>query len=444
MLKRTKTFVLLLSIFLMATAMGAESQEKMTLSSAQKQAVISEVTEFLKRFYIFPEAAEKMGSHIAVRFKNGAYETLNDPAQFANAITEDLRSISKDLHLGFHYNPELADGIKRLNSQSESDVKKAREESLLEAKKDNFGFRKVERLQGNVGYLDFRYFASAGQAAPTAVAALNFLANCDAVIIDLRQNGGGDPTQIQFISSYFFEAPTHLNDIYTRESNVTEHFWTLPYVPGTKLEKADLYVLTSKFTFSGAEEFSYNMKNLKRATLIGETTGGGAHPTDSKVIQEKYVLYVPTARAINPITKTNWEGTGVTPDISVSAEQAFDKAYILALEKLTAKETNPQKKSDLEWTIAAHKAKSDPIRLSEGTMAMYAGVYEDRKVTVENGELRYQRRGPKYKLIPLNETTFILDGTDGVRFEFVVKEGKATELIGVYSDGSREPSKRTN
>lgn len=438
-----KKFVLLL--FLAAKLLifpQAESGDA-TLSTAQKQEVIKEVKALLDKFYVFPEIATKMANRIETRLKNSDYDKLNQPSEFAHAVSEDMRSISKDLHLSFSYAPEQAAGLKRLASQSEAEVKQAREQFLSDAKRDNFGFRKVERLAGNVGYLDFRYFASANQAAPTAVAALNFLANSDAIIIDLRQNGGGDPTQIQFISSYFFEQPTHLNDIYNRGENSTEHFWTLPYVPGTKLEKADLYVLTSNYTFSGAEEFSYNMKNLKRATIIGETTGGGAHPTDQKIVQEKFVLNVPVARAINPITKTNWEGTGVTPDISVSSAEAFDKAYLMALEKLAAKGQDPGQKSQLEWTIAAQRAKLNPVHLNEAIKAHYAGIYEQRKVTLEKGELYYQRRGPKYRMIPLNETIFILEGLDEVRFEFVVKDGKATEIVGIYPDGTREPSKRT-
>ena len=441
MFKRLATFLAL--VFLFFILPQAEGQDA-TLSSAQKQEIIKEIGTLLDKFYVFPETATKMGNRIETRLKNSEYEKISQPAQFANEVSKDLRSISKDLHLSFSYSPEQASGLKKLASQSEAEVKQAREQFLNEARKDNFGFRKVERLAGNIGYLDFRYFASANQAAPTAVAALNFLANSDAVIIDLRQNGGGDPTQIQFISSYFFEKPTHLNDIYTRGEDLTEHFWTLPYVPGTKLEKADLYVLTSNYTFSGAEEFSYNMKSLKRATIIGETTGGGAHPIDQKIVQEKFVLNVPVARAINPITKTNWEGTGVTPDISVPSAEAFDKAYLMALEKLAAKAQDPAKKSQLEWTIAAEKARLNPVQLNDATKSRYAGVYEERKVTLENGQLYYQRRGPKYKMIPLNETIFILDGLEDVRFEFVVKDGKATEIIGVYADGTREPSKRTD
>ncbi len=287
-------------------------------------------------------------------------------------------------------------------------------------------------------------FVPAATAGETAIAALTFLAYCDAIIIDLRQNGGGDPSQIQLISSYFFPEPTHLNDIYTRAEDKMENFWTLPYVPGRKPLEADLYILTSKETFSGAEEFSYNMKNLKRATLIGETTGGGAHPTDEKVIQSKFILAVPSARAINPITKTNWEGTGVTPDIAVPAPQAFDKAYAMALEKLASKATNPDQKREAEWVLSLQKAKTNPVHIDQATQQMYAGVYGERKVTLENGQLYYQRTGPKYRLIPLNNTTFIPEGLDDFRLQFTVIDGKATEVVGMMIDGMRDVSKRTN
>jgi retinol-binding protein 3 len=149
------------------------------------------------------------------------------------------------------------------------------------------------------------------------------------------------------------------------------------------------------------------------------------------------------ARAINPITKTNWEGTGVAPDISISASKAYDKAYQLALDKLAAKTTDKAKKSQLDWLKIVQEAKINPVQLDSATLSKYTGVYEERKVTLENGDLYYQRRGPKYKLLPVNQTMFIADGVDDVHFEFVVKGDRATEIIGVYSDGSREPSKRT-
>jgi Periplasmic protease len=413
------------------------------LDAAEKQAILLEVGKVLQENYIYPQIAEKMQQGVEARMKSGAYNSLNSAEAFAEAVSEDLRGISKDKHLRFRYDPEAQAHGEREDSKSEEERKKEQEAQRVELARDNFGFRKVERLAGNIGYLDFRYFASPELAGETAVAALQMLSGCDAILIDLRRNGGGDPAMIQLMSSYFFEEPTHLNDIYSRRDDRTENYWTLPYVPGRKMTGVDLYVLTSNYTFSGAEEFSYNMKNLKRATLVGETTGGGAHPVDGKVVHASYVLVVPFARAINPITKTNWEGTGVSPDVAVPADQALEKAYLMALEKLKEKAASPEEKNVIEWTLQGEKAKLTPVTVSEATLRKYAGTYETRKITLDNGALYYQRTGPKYRLTPMTQTTFFVEGLDSFRVEFVLEGGKAKQLVGLYDDGRREPSPRT-
>ncbi len=384
-----------------------------------------------------------MEEALRAQLKSGSFDKAATAPAFAQAVSTVLSMVSKDGHIGFAYNPALAEDMRRLQGQSEEEAAKVRARRDLEARRNNFGFRKVERLAGNVGYIDFRMFASPDQAGPTAIAAMSFLAHCDAVIVDLRQNGGGDPAQIQLISTYFFDEPVHLNDLYARAADRTEHYWTLPYVPGPRASGADLYILTSSRTFSGAEEFTYNMKNLKRATVIGETTGGGAHPTATRIVQRDFVLRVPFARAINPYSKTNWEGTGVSPDIDVPAAEAFDRAYAMAVEKLAAKATDPARKAEYEWILAAERAKKVPRRLDEATLKSYAGVYGERKVTVENGALHYQRTGPKYRLVPMSATLFAVEGLDYFRIEFTVKDGRAVELVGLYDDGRREPSPRT-
>lgn len=413
------------------------------LENAEKQAILQDVGKVLQENYIFPETAQKMQLGVEKQMKDGAYDSLNTAEAFAEAVSEDLRKISKDKHLRFQYDPEAQAQGQREDSKSEEERRKEREAQRAEMARDNFGFRKVERLPGNVGYLDFRYFASPEMAGDTAIAALQLLSGCDAIVIDLRRNGGGDPAMIQLMSSYFFEEPTHLNDIYSRRDDRTENYWTLPFVPGRKMEQVDLYVLTSAYTFSGAEEFSYNLKNLKRATLVGETTGGGAHPVDGKVVHAKYVLMVPFARAINPITKTNWEGTGVSPDISVPADQAFEKAYLLALGKLKEKAADPARRNAIEWTLQGETAKLSPVKVGEATLRKYAGTYEARKVTLENGALYYQRSGPKYRLFPMTQTTFFVEGLDYFRVEFVSEGGKVKQLVGLYDDGRREPSQRS-
>jgi retinol-binding protein 3 len=414
-----------------------------TLDPAKKQAVVDEIAALFNKNYIFAETARKVEEALRAKLKAGDFDTLAAAPDFARAVGATILEVTKDRHTGFAFNPALAEDIRRLEGRSEEEGRKVRERQLREARRANFGFRKVERLPGNIGYLDFGVFASPAEAGPTAIAAMNFLAYCDAIIVDLRQNGGGDPAQIQLISSYFFEEPVHLNDLYARAADLTENYWTLPYVPGTRASKADVYVLTSARTFSGAEEFSYNLQNLKRATIVGETTGGGAHPTNAMIVQRDFILRVPFARAINPVSKTNWEGTGVKPDIACPAAEAFDKAYALAVEKLAAKATDPQIKGEYAWILAGEKAKRDPPQVDAKILKTYAGTYGERRVTFENGALHYQRTGPKYKLVPMTATLFALDGLDNFRVEFTVKDGEAVALVGHYDNGERDSSART-
>jgi hypothetical protein len=438
-----RVFILLVSLAIVGPTAFAQEAKAPALDASKKQAIVDDIASLLNKNYIFAETAKKMEERVRGRLKDGDYNKYPGAEEFARAVSQDLLAVSHDRHLGFAFNPEAAANIRRLNSRSEDEARKARELQLQAAKRANFGFQKVEHLPGNIGYIDFRAFQSPDQAGATAVAAMNFLAYCDAIIVDLRQNGGGDPAQIQLISSYFFREPAHLNDLYYRAADTTENYWTLPYVPGPKPVDADLYILTSSRTFSGAEEFTYNMKNLKRATVIGETTGGGAHPTDAMIVQENFILRVPIGRAINPVSKTNWEGTGVAPDIAVPAARAYDRACMMALEKLAAKAVEPRRKAEYAWILVGEKARQNPPRVDEKIMKTYAGVYGERKVTFEKGALFYQRTGPKFRLIPLTETLFALDGLDYFRMEFVVKDGKAAEIVGLYDNGDRDSSPRT-
>jgi C-terminal processing protease CtpA/Prc len=193
---------------------------------------------------------------------------------------------------------------------------------------------------------------------------MNFLANTDALIVDLRRNGGGDPAMVALISSYLFAGETvHLNDLYWREGDSTRQWWTLPYVPGRRFgDKKPVYVLTAKRTFSAAEEFTYNLKNLKRATIVGETTGGGAHPGGGRRINNHFGVWVPTGRAINPYSKTNWEGTGVTPDIDVPADHALKVAYVDALKKVQERTTDPDRKNALKGVIETAQKELDEMK----------------------------------------------------------------------------------
>ena len=291
--------------------------------------VIDGAVAALNDTYVFPETAKKMEEAVRTHQQKGDYDAISDGDDFAKRLTDDLQAISHDKHLRVMFSPA---SLPDLDNQKPDPKREAEERKQME--RLNCGFKKAEILEGNIGYLKFDFFADASICGPTVVAAMNFLANVDAVIFDLRENGGGDPKMVAFVSSYLFAERTHLNDLWTRKGDVTDQYWTDPYVPGKRLDGKPAFVLTSKNTFSGGEEFTNNLKVLKRATIVGETTGGGAHPVRGHRITEHFGIGVPFARAINPVTHTNWEGTGVEPDKKVDASQALEVAIKLATERI--------------------------------------------------------------------------------------------------------------
>ncbi len=408
--------------------------EEDRLTAERRAAIVDKVAATLNERYIFADVALKMEAYVKQKQGEGAYDSLGDPEAFAARLTEDLREICKDLHLRVRYAPEPP------RSRDSAEDREAVRRSMAA---QNYGFQKVERLRGNVGYLDLRGFFEASEGGATAVAAMNFLAHVDALIVDLRQNGGGSPSMIQLLSSYFFEEPVHLNSFYIRQGDQTEQYWTSAFVAGPRMADVALYVLTSGRTFSAAEEFAYNLKNLERATLIGETTGGGAHPVDYAYFEElKFGLTVPYGRAINPITGSNWEGSGVSPHIEVPRKDAFDRAYEEALRALLSKAEDGPQKTEIEWVLAEWEAKRLAPEVPLSSLQAYVGTYGPRKLRLVEGRLIYQRdEGPKYPLYPLSEDTFGLEGLDYFRIRVEKDEGgEVVALVGLYSNGNRDRS----
>lgn len=315
-----------------------QDQTDSPLDAASTEQVIAAISKALHDGYVFPETAEKMAHDLKSRLEKKDYTQITSSKEFARLLTDQLQAISKDKHLRVMYVHEHPPGAVRNHSArpSQEEQLKMRERMRARAAANNFGFEKVERLEGNVGYIDLRGFLPAEVGGETAAAAMNLVANTDALIIDVRKNGGGAPSMVALLCSYLFgPEPVHLNDLYFRPGNTTHQWWTMPYLPGKRYEGKPVYVLTSKRTFSAAEEFTYNLKTQKRATIVGETTGGGANPGGTQPIGDHFVIFVPSGRAINPITKTNWEGTGVSPDVPVSAELALNTAHLAALKRIT-------------------------------------------------------------------------------------------------------------
>jgi hypothetical protein len=329
--------------------------------------VIDGVLKLLQDNYVFPDTARKMAEAVRGRLARKEYDAVTGCRQFAARLTDDLQAVSHDKHLRVRFS---ADAVpeRRRREPTPRELEGMRKEMARE----NFGFEKVERLAGNVGYLDLRGFMPADMAGDTAAAAMTFLANTDALLLDLRHNGGGDPAMVALVCSYLFPANpvVHLNDLYFRPANETHQWWTLPHVPGPRYAGKPVYVLTSRRTFSAAEECTYNLQNLKRATVVGETTGGGAHPGGTRRINDHFVAFIPVGRAINPVSKTNWEGTGVKPDVDVPARLALKAAHLAAVKVLAEKAgDDPGRARELRQTAATLEKELQALRAGGKTAA---------------------------------------------------------------------------
>lgn len=404
-----------------------------SIDEAEKREVIDSLCVNLEREYIFPEITQKYIDKLKEYLRSGKYDSIKKPVDFAAKITEDLAAIHKDEHLYIRYNPERIKNEKKRVALDEAAIlyKKRQERSV------NYGFKEIKIFPGNIGYLKFNSFSYNTDAFNTVIGAMNFLSNTDALIIDLRQNGGGSPEMVQFLCSYFLENPRkHLNSFYYKEKDKTTQYWTYTYLPGKRLDKVDLYLLTSKNTFSAAEEFSYNLKSMKRATVIGETTGGGAHDNKVVVLNDNFEMSLPFARAMNPITKTNWEGIGVEPDIEISSDKALETAQMLAMKKLSEKEEDPKFKKYYSWVYEGYNSQLNPVTIRMDVLKSYVGTYGPRTITLEDGSLFYQREGgAKMKMIPISEDYFMFNEIDSFRLKFLKENNKVFAVEGYTAAG---------
>jgi C-terminal processing protease CtpA/Prc len=286
----------------------------------------------VERLYVFADKGKSTAKSIRQRLRAKQYDRITSAREFADSLTAHLQSATNDLHLRVGYRNEPIPHEDPDAGPPEPELRRMKEME----RRLNYGFESVRRLPGNVGYLDLRAFSGNPEGQTTAVAAMNFLAFTDALIIDLRRNGGGSPAMIATLLTYLTPEGdrVHFNDFYQRETDSIEQYWTHSYVPGPRLTGKPLYVLTSGRTFSGAEEFAYDVQNLHLGTVVGETTGGGAHPGGFFRLSEHFAAFIPTGRAISPQTHTNWEGTGVKPDVAVPAADALRTAHVAAIKKL--------------------------------------------------------------------------------------------------------------
>ena len=345
---------LVLAAFCLSTSLPAQEPGQgpdRTIDAAERSAVIDGIIDRLKQNYVFPDSVAPMERALRERQRTGAYARITSAFAFADSLTAHLQAASRDRHIRVRFS---ADPLPVLSGPDDPDpVRRERQRTF--GREVNFGFERAERLGGNVGYLEIRSFGfSPEDVADVAAAAFTFLGSTDALIIDVRRNGGGSPFMVAHVASYLFgPTPVLLNSLYWRPRNRTDDFYTTRDLSGTRYgPDKPVYVLTSRNTFSGAEEFAYDLQTRKRAVIVGDTTGGGAHPGGMQRVTEHFGIFVPTGRAINPITKTDWERVGVRPDIAVAADQALRTAHVAALRGLRRQTSDPERQQALDRAIA--------------------------------------------------------------------------------------------
>ncbi|TDH26912.1 hypothetical protein EXU57_08895 [Segetibacter sp. 3557_3] len=431
-----RSFQHLILIFLLNTLAGLNYGFAQEHNTRWHASLVDSLCKKLSETYIYPEHAKQMCVMLKKNLRK--YSGISDPAKLANTITIDLQSINNDKHLSLYYNPAEVAELKQKRSDNAGNSKvQAR---LLAALKEwNFGFRDTRILNGNIGYLNLMAFTEfVDEADGTLTASMQFLQNTDAIIIDLRRNGGGSPKMVARVASYFLEAGIHLNSIYSRISNDTVKTFTSQHISGKHRTKVPLYLLVGKNTVSAAEEFSYVMKNLKRATLVGHITRGAANPATDFPVGDSFIINVPFGRGINPVTGTNWSGVGVQPDIECAETNVLEVAHTAVLKELGTKTTDPYAKQSLSFytqvnqfsldgdKIYGCERSGDSVRFTFNPREYYLPSQKITSIAVishfsewnpSNRHGRMQKVGSTYSLTIPNDNMGL---DDYIPFQFVV------------------------
>lgn len=429
-------FIFLIT-FILSSPLLAKEKDK--LSGEKQKIIIEALCTKLENLYPIPEIGKKTSTTIRNNHKNGKYAKFTQPSEFVQHLNDDLESISEDGHLGILHDPAMASELKK--EEEKQDQGDTYAELMLESERwKNFGFKELKILEGNVGYLDLRTFFSLKYAAETAVASMNFFSNCNALIIDLRRNGGGWDDMVTFLTSYFLNADDEI--IYSiGHSTLDDSYYAsmpYPYVPGKRLTGIPICILTSGATASAAEGFTNIMKHLIENTIIvGETTAGAENPIERLFLFDDYVLRIPCWQKIYSYDKDGWEGTGIKPDIEVESEEVLNVAHINILLKLKDENTDEIIKMKYQWAIDGLNAVQHPVTVPEDILQSYSGKYGSRNIYYQDKVLYYQYKGrTKRKMFAISNEYFLVQGYDFFRVKFIKEKDAVRGISEIFDDGT--------
>jgi len=394
-------------------AQAAVAQDGTRFTPRDRDIVLEDIANTIDQYYFDEERA----GEIAADLRAADFSEQTTKEAFADAVTAFLYDY--DRHFSVRYiGEDMATEI--LSGPGDSDG--GGFNPLDDLRRRNFGFQEVSILPGNVGYIDLRQFAPADVAGDTATAALDFVANTDAVIFDVRQNGGGAPSMVQLLISHFLDPSESIaiNTFVSRNNAYPQQLNSLNYLPSVARPDVPVIVLTSGRTGSAAEAFAYHLQAMDRATIIGEVTAGAANPGDPFLTDiGGFSVFISTGSARNPITGTNWETVGVAPDVETNAADALDSALLAAYDQLLESDADEDRKQFWQWGREEVATRLTPVEVDAEALAEVAGTYGPRQVFVEDGVLYYTRDGrPPIVLTPVGEDRFLYGDDSGFRVVF--------------------------
>jgi hypothetical protein len=407
----------------------AQTSDAIALTADQRTAAIAEIVAAVKARYVFPERIPAIGARLNEGLASGRYATEN-PTAFADAVTADLRASSNDRHMYLNYSPtEFAAVSSGHGANGVADNKALdalRDRASLKA---NHGLEEMTILPGNVRYLRIRQFLWVQDKSGEAYnAAMKFLSGGDAVIIDLRGNGGGWHEAVRYLLSHFMD-PDTLDMTFFQAGQTPIQSRTLDYLPAGRLKGKPLFVLIDGQVGSAAEAFAYDVQQFHLGTLVGAKTVGAANNNEFIPVSPGFMVSISSGRPVQPISGGNWEGVGVSPDIAVDPTQARDKAHAMALSALIAGGVaEPADRAAWEWARPGAEARLNPVSLSASTMRTLTGSYGGRQIVQREGSLRWLRKSGRVdRLIPLTtDGLFSVDGSnDGLHVRLT---GQAMEI----------------
>jgi hypothetical protein len=425
------------TLMLAAVAAAALAAPAYAQQPIDERALVAEINRQVREIYVVPETRPVVTKRLETALAAGRYAS-EDPRELAERITADLKAASNDGHLYLQYAPEQAAAI----GKGIGDEQVSGEFWARMARMNNHGVAELKVLPGNVRYMNYTGFMwmDDGSSKAALDTAMSFLKGGEAVVIDLRHNGGGSPDAVAYLTSHFVEPNKHLIDFEMRNERTTSRA-AAGELPAGRFTGKPLYVLTGRMAASAAEEFAAHVANFKLGELVGEPTAGAAYRNGLFPAGQGFVVSISEGRPIHPVTGGNWEGTGVKPTIATAAGAALDVAHARAAERL-ASVAGPEQ-ARYAWLAASLKARTSPAKLT-ATPQAYAGRFGERAITVDGEGLAYQRDGgPKTRLLPISGDTFAMEADPAARVRVRMQGGRAASIDILRDDGRTASYPRT-